>query len=86
MLRKLITLYRVVFLIWCSLILVGTLLGGLAVVIEGSTPEERRTGVGLILGGAFLSVVLAGSFALALENNESLRKIAEKLSEGDRRA
>ncbi|SOC08259.1 hypothetical protein [Rhodobacter maris] len=79
MLRKIIALYRVSILIWCALILASTVLGGLAFVIEGATPQERWSGVGMILGGTFFTVFVAGSFALAFDNNAHLRKIAEGL-------
>ncbi|TKD22279.1 hypothetical protein FBT96_06765 [Rhodobacter capsulatus] len=77
MLRKLITLYRIVFFAWCGLFLALALIVGLGFFIAGDTPKARETGLMMALGGLFCSIVFTGNMALALENHELLKRIAE---------
>lgn len=85
MLRKLITLYRIVFFAWCGLFLAVALIVGLGFFIAGDTPRARETGLMMALGGLFCSIVFAGNMALALENHELLKRIAERQEGADRR-
>ncbi|ETD82156.1 hypothetical protein ACTTAF_14375 [Rhodobacter capsulatus] len=87
MLRKLITLYRIVFFAWCGLFLALALalIVGLGFFIAGDTPKARETGLMMALGGLFCSIVFAGNMALALENHELLKRIAEGQGGADRR-
>ena len=78
MLRTIITLYKAVFLFWCGFLLLGTLLLGFFIMVEGATPEQRWSGVGMMVSGGMFAIILAGNFALMLENNELLRRIAEQ--------
>lgn len=79
MLGKIIALYKAVFLVWCALLLVTVTVLGLIMIIEGATPAERRSGFGVLIGGAVFVLFIAGNFALVLENNELLRRIANSL-------
>ncbi|QYZ68834.1 hypothetical protein [Neotabrizicola shimadae] len=78
MLRKIISLYKAVFLIMCGLMLASALGFGFYGMIEGQTSRHRWDGVSLMVGGALFVLMLAGNFALVLENNELLRRIAEQ--------
>lgn len=78
MLRTIISLYKAVFLILCALV-AATFLGfGFYEMIEGPTPKARWDGVSLMVFGTIFVVVMAGNFALVIENNELLRRIAEQ--------
>lgn len=79
MLGKIIVLYKAVFLVWCALLLVIVLGLGIVLIIEGATPDERRSGFGVLIGGSVFVLFVAGNFALVLENNELLRRIAKSL-------
>jgi hypothetical protein len=78
MLRKIISLYKAVFLITCSLMLAGALILGFFAIVGGHTPSQRWEGVGLMHGGSLFVLALAGNFALVLQNNELLRRIAKE--------
>lgn len=67
------------FFFYCALLLLGLLALGLIMAIEGASSGERWTGLGLMIGGVFFSVFMAGSLAIMLENNELLRKIANRI-------
>jgi hypothetical protein len=82
MLRSIISVYKVTFLIVCTLTLLGCLLGGLALVIYGETPAVRLSGIGTMVFGTLFSVLFVGNLALLLENNELLRQIASNTSRG----
>lgn len=75
MLRNIIAVYKAVFLIGCTLMLISVLLLGLFIFIEADTSDKRWAGIGTMLSGIIFFVMLAGNFALILENNELLRKI-----------
>jgi hypothetical protein len=76
MLRNIIAVYKAVFLIGWTLMLISVLLFGLFIFIEADTADKRWTGIGTMLSGIIFFVMLAGNFALILENNDLLRKIA----------
>lgn len=82
---QLITLYRIVFFAWCGLFLAVALVVGLGFFIAGDTPKARETGLMMALGGLFCSIVFAGNMALALENHELLKRIAEGQGGADSR-
>lgn len=76
MLRTIISVYKTLFFIYCALALLGFFAFGLFVAIEGATPDDRWLGLAIMIGGFVLSVFMAGSLAIMLENNELLRIIA----------
>lgn len=79
MLRTIISIYKAMFFFYCALLLLGLLALGLIMAIEGTSSGERWTGLGLMIGGVFFSVFMAGSLAIMIENNELLRKIANRI-------
>ena len=83
MLRKIITAYKTVFLISGAIMFGGSIALGFTVVMWGQTVQERWSGIGIMAGGAFFALMLVGNLALILENNELLRRIADKVGEPD---
>lgn len=86
MLRNIVATYKAVFLVFCALLLGGSLILGFGIMIWGQTVQERWSGVGVMVGGSFFALMLVGNLALILENNELLRRIADLLSGSDETA
>lgn len=82
MLRTIISLYKVTFLIICGLMLMTAILFGFGIMIEGQTSSERWEGVSLMFFGSLFVLMVAGNFALVIENNELLRLIAGQGGKG----
>ncbi len=83
MLRKIIAAYKTVFLLSCAIMFGGSIVLGFTVVMWGQTVQERWSGIGIMVGGAFFALMLVGNLALILENNELLRRVADRLGDAD---
>lgn len=80
MTRSIIAIYKTAVSIYVVVLLLLSLGLGIAGMIYGDSISERSFGLGIIVGGFFVTIVTAGSVALMIENNELLRIIAEKPS------
>lgn len=82
MLRMIISLYKAAFLILCGLLVAAALITGFYEMVEGQTSRDRWGGVSLMVAGPLFVLMMAGNFALVLENNALLRRIAEQGERG----
>jgi hypothetical protein len=79
-----IAIYKTTFLASCAIALAGILVVGFLAIMNGMTPEDRWFSLSFMIGGSLSVIVLAGSLALQIENNELLRTIAANTSKDGR--
>lgn len=78
MLRRIVSLHRTAFVVGCYGTVLTFLVAGLVLAIVGASPIERWMGVGIMVGGPIYIITLFGHYAVALENNDLLWRIAER--------